>query len=217
MLRRWLLVTVALAVLTLLGFSSFAEGQQPRKIDIAVPALSPASTTFAVARKQGYYRDEGLHVELVVIPAAMLSIPSNFMAEEAGFRELVSFIKQDLVELQGSIVVSEGLQTSDPVLVEKFVRGSLKGLLYFRANRIGTISILTPFLRVKEDEVGRIYDLILPGVTQDGTVGEDMQRKSLEHILERVGLKESPSLDKIFNYALARKIYDDLHEKGWRP
>ncbi len=318
-----------LLVLLFFGLASQVQGQQLRKVHVAIPAISPASTTFVVAKERGYYRDEGLEPELIVMPAAtamqaliggnvefatvggaglppvlrgapvrflfttfnrpmfwlyskpdirsikdlrgkkvgvsslgsgpdsllrdllkrhgmeggrdvvimpmgagiarfvalragsvegaMLSIPSNFMAEEAGFRELVSFIKQDLVELQGSIVVREGLLESNLVLVEKFVRASLKGLLYFRANRSGTISILARFLRVKEEEVGRMYDLILPGVTPDGTVDEDIQRRSLEHILERVGLKESPLVGKIFNYSLTKKVRDELQEKRWIP
>jgi len=329
MLRPMSVLKGILAVVILLAFPSWGGSQKLRKIHVAIPAVSPASTTFMVAKERGYYRDESLEAELIVMPAAtamqaliggnvefatvggaglppvlrgapvrflfttfnrpmfwlyskpdirsikdlrgkkvgvsslgsgpdsllrdllkrhgmeggrdvvimpmgagiarfvalragsvegaMLSIPSNFMAEEAGFRELVSFIKQDLVELQGSIVVREGLLESDPVLVEKFVRASLKGLLYFRNNRSGTTSILSRFLRVKEDLSGRIYELILPGATPDGTISEETQRKSLEHILERVGLKEPPPLGKIFNFSLTQKVRDELQEKGWRP
>ena len=329
MLRPMSVLKGILAVVILLAFPSWGGSQKLRKIHVAIPAVSPASTTFMVAKERGYYRDESLEAELIVMPAAtamqaliggnvefatvggaglppvlrgapvrflfttfnrpmfwlyskpdirsikdlrgkkvgvsslgsgpdsllrdllkrygmeggrdvvimpmgagiarfvalragsvegaMLSIPSNFMAEEAGFRELVSFIKQDLVELQGSIVVREGLLESDPVLVEKFVRASLKGLLYFRNNRSGTTSILSRFLRVKEDLSGRIYELILPGATPDGTISEETQRKSLEHVLERVGLKEPPPLGKIFNFSLTQKVRDELQEKGWRP
>lgn len=329
MLRPMSVLKGILAVVILLAFPSWGGSQKLRKIHVAIPAVSPASTTFMVAKERGYYRDESLEAELIVMPAAtamqaliggnvefatvggaglppvlrgapvrflfttfnrpmfwlyskpdirsikdlrgkkvgvsslgsgpdsllrdllkrygmeggrdvvimpmgagiarfvalragsvegaMLSIPSNFMAEEAGFRELVSFIKQDLVELQGSIVVREGLLESDPVLVEKFVRASLKGLLYFRNNRSGTTSILSRFLRVKEELSGRIYELILPGATPDGTISEETQRKSLEHVLERVGLKEPPPLGKIFNFSLTQKVRDELQEKGWRP
>ena len=329
MLRPMSVLKGILAVVILLAFPSWGGSQKLRKIHVAIPAVSPASTTFMVAKERGYYRDESLEAELIVMPAAtamqaliggnvefatvggaglppvlrgapvrflfttfnrpmfwlyskpdirsikdlrgkkvgvsslgsgpdsllrdllkrhgmeggrdvvimpmgagiarfvalragsvegaMLSIPSNFMAEEAGFRELVSFIKQDLVELQGSIVVREGLLESDPVLVEKFVRGSLKGLLYFRNSRSGTASILARFLRVKEDLAVRIYDLIHPGITQEGIVSEDLQRRSMEHILERVGLKEPPPLGKVFDFSLTQRVRDELREKGWRP
>ena len=49
-----------------------------------------------------------------IVDAAMLSPPVTFKAEEAGFRELVAFPKQDLVELQGSILVRDASLQSDP-------------------------------------------------------------------------------------------------------
>src|SRR5438552_14906377 len=42
-----------------------------------------------------------------LVDASMLSPPFTFLAEDAGFRELVSFVKQDRVEVQGSVVVRE--------------------------------------------------------------------------------------------------------------
>ena len=86
----------------------------------------------------------------------MLSIPANFMAQDAGFRQLVSFIDQDMVELQGSVLTSVQLLESDPKLVERFLRGSAKGFRTLRDNRAVTTQVLTRFLKLKEDEVARI-------------------------------------------------------------
>jgi NitT/TauT family transport system substrate-binding protein len=303
------------------------EAQELKKIHVAIPAVTPAVTTFAVAKDKGYYREEGLDVELVVMPsavgtqaliggnvkfstvggaslppilrgapirfllasfsrpmfwlfakpeirsvadlkgkkvgisslgsgpdsllrdvlkkqgierdvlilpvgsgtarfyalqagsvdAAMLSIPAIFMAQDAGYRELVSFVDQDIVELQGSILAPVQLLESEPALAEKFVRGSLKGFIAFRDNRAATIQILTRFLRLKEDMVEKIYDRFKPGMTPDGTINEALQRKSIEHIVGRVGVKEPPPLEKIFDFSLTRKINDELRAKGWRP
>ena len=125
------------------------------------------------------------------VDAAMLSIPANLMAQEAGFRELVSFIEQEWIELQGTVNVTEQLLASDPGLVEKFVRATLKGFIHFRDQRARTLEILARFLRTKEDAVTKIYDLMRPSLTQDGIVSEEIQRKSLEHVVDRAGLKES--------------------------
>jgi NitT/TauT family transport system substrate-binding protein len=308
---------------------SAAEAQELRKIYVAIPAVTPAVSTFAIAKDKGYYREEGLDVELVQMPsaigtqaliagnvkfstlggasmppvlrgaplkflfstfyrpmfwlyskpeirsvaelkgkkigvsslgsgpdsivrdilkkhgldggrdavilpvgsgtarfyalqagsvdAAMLSIPANFLAQDAGFRELVSMVEQDLVELQGSILAPISVLESEPALAEKFVRASVKGFLTFRDNRATTIPIVAKFLRLKEDMVARIYDRFRPGLTPDGTIGEALQRKSLEHVIDRVGLKEPPPLAKIFDFSLARKVNEELKSKGWRP
>jgi NitT/TauT family transport system substrate-binding protein len=151
------------------------------------------------------------------VDAAMLSIPANLMAQEAGFRELVSFIDQEWVELQGTINVTDQLLASDPALVEKFIRGTLKGLIHFRDRRSQTIPILAQFLRTKEDAAARFYDLMRPSLTQDGTVSEELQRKSLEHVVGRAGLKEAPRLEKIFDYSVAVNVRQELQAKGWNP
>jgi len=151
------------------------------------------------------------------VDAAMLSIPANLMAQDAGFRGLVSFTEQEWIELQGTVNVTDQLLASDPGLVEKFIRATLKGFIHFRDQRTGTIEILTRFLRTKEDAAAKIYDLMRPSLTADGTVSEEIQRKSLEHVVDRAGLKEPPRLEKIFDYSVALKVRNELRAKAWKP
>jgi NitT/TauT family transport system substrate-binding protein len=322
----WLRIVLAAA---LLFIGSNSDAQELVKVPVQIPAITPAVTAFAVARERGYYRQEALDVQLVVMPsglgtqallggnvkfstaggaglmpilrgapvrfmfttfsrpmfwlysrsdirsvdslkgkkvgvsslgsgpdsllreilkkhgldggrdvaimpvgsgtarfyalqagtvdAAMLSVPANLMAQEAGFRELVSFVDQEWIELQGTVNVTDQLLVSDPTLVEKFIRATLKGFIHFRDQRSQTIGILTRFLRIKDDAAAKIYDLMRPSLTQDGVVNEELQRKSLEHVIDRAGLKEPPRLDKIFDYAVAVKVRNELHAKGWKP
>src|SRR5262245_11196271 len=236
-----------LLFLALFGSLSPPEAQQLKKVHAAIPAITPAAAPFAIAKDRGFYREEGLDVDLIVMPsavgiqaliggnvnfstqggagllpalrgapirllfsayrrpmywlyarpdiksvadlkgkkvgvssigsgpdsllrdglkkngieggrevvilpvgsgiarfyaletrsvdAAMLSIPANFMAQDAGFRQLVSFIDQDMVELQGSVLTSIQLLESDPKLVERFLRGSIKGFCSIHYHR----------------------------------------------------------------------------------
>ena len=322
----WLRILIGAALLCM---ATNNNAQELVKAPVQIPAITPAATAFAVARDRGYYRQEGLDAQLIVMPsalgtqallggnvkfstaggagllpilrgapirfmfttfnrpmfwlysrsdirsvenlkgkkvgvsslgsgpdsllreilkkhgldggrdvaiipvgsgtarffalqagtvdAAMLSIPANLMAQDAGFRELVSFIDQEWIELQGTINVTDQLLASDPTLVEKFIRATLKGFIHFRDLRSQTIGILIRFLRVKDDAAAKIYELMRPSLTQDGIVSEEIQRKSLEHVIDRVGLKEPPRLDKIFDYSMAVKVRNELRAKGWRP
>jgi len=151
------------------------------------------------------------------VDAGTISPPFNFAVKDAGFRELVSFLKEDFVELQGSILVHERIFQSDSGLVEKFVRGTLKGLRYARENKAGTIPILLRTMKIKEDLARQYYDQVRPIMTSDGTVTVDMQKKYLDQALKVLPSKESPSADRIFNYSLARKINADLDAAGWKP
>ena len=42
-----------------------------RKYRVQIPSVSPAIGAFAIARDRGYYRQEGLDVQLVLIPSAL--------------------------------------------------------------------------------------------------------------------------------------------------
>ena len=152
-----------------------------------------------------------------VTDAAVLNEQAALMAQEAGLRQIFSFTKgEDFVEVQGSIVVRDSLLESDPLLVEKFTRATLKGALYLKDNRAGTVAIHARVLKVNETIVNRVYDLARPGVTADGTVSEDIQKKAIEQIVERTDIKELPPLRKVFDFGLARKAYASLQASGWK-
>lgn len=151
------------------------------------------------------------------IDAGTISPPFNFVVKDAGFRELVSYLKEDFVELQGSILAHERILQSDPALVEKFVRGTVKGLRYARENKAGTIPILLRYMKLKEELAGQYYDQVRPIMTADGTVNVELQKKYLDQALKVLAPKDAPGMERIYNYSLARKINADLDGAGWKP
>ncbi len=153
-----------------------------------------------------------------IVDGAMLSPPVTFKAEEAGFRELVAFPTQGLVELQGSILVRDVSLQSEPAQMERFLRASYKGFLHIKENRAATIPIVARYLQVSEAQAAKAYDQVVrPAMTQDGTLSQELQAKAVEHVLKRLDLKEAPPLAKIFDFALARKVSGELQAKGWKP
>ena len=151
------------------------------------------------------------------VDAGTISPPFNFAVRDAGFRELVSFLKEDFVELQGSVLAHDRLFQSDPALVEKFVRGTVKGLRYARENKPGTIPILLRYMKLKEDLAGQYYDLVRPIMTADGTVSVELQKKYLDQALKVLAPKDAPPVERIYNYSLTRKINGELDAAGWKP
>lgn len=172
--------------------------------EVVILAIGVGSTRF-IALQNG------------TVDAAMLTTPWNFKAPEAGLRELVSFIKQDLIRLNGSIVTREGLLQSDRPSVERFVRATQKGFLSALHSRTETAAILARNMRISEDLAARIYDLARPAMTPDGILSEDLQKKALHPMLERAGRRDVPPLDKFFDFSLARKVRGELAATGWKP
>ena len=149
------------------------------------------------------------------VDAAVLADPSNFIAREAGFRELVSFLSDDtdIVHLSGSIVVRDALVQAEPLTVEKFIRGTLKGLRYVRSNRAGTASLLARNLNIGDDLAGKTYDMFRPVMTADGAVNTEMQKRAVDLQLKVLGSKEAAPLEKFFDFSLTQRISAELDSK----
>ena len=151
-----------------------------------------------------------------VVDAAMMTFPHNLTAAGAGFRELVSFIASDIIQLQGAIVTREALLASDPGTVEKFLRATIKGMLFYTHNRKDSVSILARNVKTDEDLAGRIYDLVKPALTPDGILPDDLQKRVMAPLLERID-KRDAAIARFFDFTLTRKLNSELRAEGWKP
>jgi NitT/TauT family transport system substrate-binding protein len=151
-----------------------------------------------------------------VVDAAMMTFPHNITAAESGFRELVSFIASDIAQLQGAIVTREALLNTEPGVVEKFLRATIKGIIYYSTNRSGAIQILARDVKTQESLAAKIYDLVKPALTPESILNDDLQKRVMAPLLERV-TKRDPSTARFFDFALARKINGEFKAEGWKP
>ncbi len=152
-----------------------------------------------------------------VIDAAILSPPYSFIAEDSGYRELISFLNEDIVFPGGGIGATETFLRSNSGLVEQFIRASLKGHLYARAARAGTIPIIARQMHMKETYASKYFDLMRQATTTDGSIDLAEQRKAIEPALRLRGDKEPPPLERIFDFSKVRSIGKELREAHWQP
>jgi ABC-type nitrate/sulfonate/bicarbonate transport system substrate-binding protein len=152
------------------------------------------------------------------VDAAILSNPFTLMAKQDGYRELFSFIKQkEYNDITVATITREDLIRSNPAMVEKFIRGQVKALLLMHKNREKVVSLLSSALKMNKDVIGPAYDELQPAATEDGTISQDEQRKSLEHLVDRLNAKQVPALENIYDFSVTRKIYKELQARGWNP
>jgi ABC-type nitrate/sulfonate/bicarbonate transport system substrate-binding protein len=152
------------------------------------------------------------------VDAAILSNPFTLMAKRDGFRELFSFIREkEYSDITVGTITRAELIKSNPAVVEKFIRGQVKALVLMHKNREKVVSILSTALKMSKDVIGPAYDELQPAVTEDGTVNEDEQTKSLEHLIDRLNVKHVPPLENIYDFSTTRKVYKELQARGWKP
>jgi NitT/TauT family transport system substrate-binding protein len=153
-----------------------------------------------------------------VVDAAILASPFTLSAKEDGFRELFSFITdKEYTDIPVATFTREDMLQSNSTIVEKFIRAQVKGLLYMRSSRDKAIASLARGLKIKDEAAAPGYDEMRPALTEDGTISLEEQRKSIDYLINPATLKEAPRLDKIYDFSVTKKVFQELQSRGWKP
>ena len=115
------------------------------------------------------------------------------------------------------VAVSSRLLARQPNLVERFLRGVIKGREYARRYREQTIPILGKYTQRKREFNEFDYDSTLPVLTAEGWVSDDILKEDVTMRAELVGVQPPADYAKFFDYSIAKRIYGDLKRTGWKP
>jgi hypothetical protein len=72
-------------------------------------------------------------------------------------------------------------------------------------------------MKIRADLAEKVYEMVLPGLTTDGSLSQAMQRRLLEFVLRTQGIKEPASPERIFDFSSVRRVRADLEAKRWKP
>ena len=139
------------------------------------------------------------------IDAAVVTPPADFLAKEAGFHELLSF-ENEVGALQGGVSTTDSFLTKRAETAACFLRATLKGLKYFKANREGSIKTMVKFMGVSSDMAQRTYDGNLSAFVSNGLVSEDFQEKVLEFELKAIGTDKKVRRDRVFDFSVMKSL-----------
>jgi len=115
------------------------------------------------------------------------------------------------------LAVPSRLLARNPNLVERFLRGVIKGREYARRYREQTIPIIGKYTQRKREFNEIDYDTTLPVLTAEGWVGDDVLREDVAMRGELVNVPAPADYSKFFDYSLVKKIYRELKTSGWKP
>ena len=100
--------------------------------------------------------------------AAVLTMPSFFVAEEKGFRTLADPADMDIYYLQNSVDSTRGYLRANRPQAVRFVKGLIEGIAYFKKYRKESLDVLQKKLRIQSSQEKNIryleasYNLLAP-------------------------------------------------------
>ena len=97
------------------------------------------------------------------IDAAVLTVPSIFVAEDKGYRVLADLADLDIDYLHEAMISKQSYLHSHRDQATRFIKGYVEGIAYFKKNKNGSLEVLRKKLRMepgRDDRyLVRMYDL----------------------------------------------------------
>jgi len=97
------------------------------------------------------------------IDAAVLTIPTVFVAEERGFRVLADLADMDIYYLHNMLDTTRRYLRTHRDQATRFIKAYVEGIAYFKKNRKESLEVLRKKLRIgpgQESHLERSYDLL---------------------------------------------------------
>ena len=97
------------------------------------------------------------------LDAAVITIPSMFVAEDRGYRVLLDLGDTDIYYLQTMVATTRGFIKNNRDKVVRFLKGYLEGIAYFKQNRRESLAVVKKKLRLEasqERNLERAFDLL---------------------------------------------------------
>jgi hypothetical protein len=71
-------------------------------------------------------------------------------------------------------------------------------------------------MKTQESLAMKIYDLVKPALTPDGILSDELQKRIMAPLLERINRRDVAA-GRFFDFSLARKLNGEIKAEGWKP
>ena len=139
------------------------------------------------------------------VDAAVLTLPGNLVADDAGFKQLMSF-ENEAGALTGGVATAEPFMSKKRDVLVKFLRATLRGLKYFKTNREGSAKSMAKYMNIPFETALRTYDTAIPVFVSNGMISEDFQDKVLDFELKAIGSDKKIPRDKYFDFSIMKSL-----------
>lgn len=139
------------------------------------------------------------------LDAAVLNPAERIIAKKNGLNELL-FYGDQFETVAGGISVRESMLAEKTDYVRRFLRGSLKALLWFRANQAEAAAMMAKQGKISMDDALEIYKATLPVFTQDGTMPVDTQQRIIFFQKKQLKIDKEISPEQVYDFRILHSL-----------
>ncbi len=145
------------------------------------------------------------------VDAAVLNQMDRLIARKNGFNELL-FYGDDLEFVTAGAVVTEKALSQRPELVQKFLRGTLRGFLWLKSSEKEVVGRMASVMKVNESEAAEVYKAYLRVVSADGTIPRRLQEKMIAFQRKALKVDREVVPENVYDFAPIRSLNEELRK-----
>jgi ABC-type nitrate/sulfonate/bicarbonate transport system substrate-binding protein len=145
------------------------------------------------------------------VDAAVLNQLDRLIAKKNGFNELL-FYGDDLEFVTAGVVVAEKTLAQRPDLVQRFLRGTLRGFLWLKSNEKEAVPKFATAMKISESEAGEVYKAALKIMSADGTIPRNLQEKMIAFQRRSLKVEREVVPEHVYDFAMVRALNDELRK-----
>jgi ABC-type nitrate/sulfonate/bicarbonate transport system substrate-binding protein len=146
-----------------------------------------------------------------LIAACLLSPPRQLILYREGFSKLAYSGDYLTSYPSGGIGATEEKIRTNPNEVFAFVRASLKGLQYYKQNRIEAIDSIQKYLGIKDPTLAaEVYDLHTSRLGGFSYLDDAWMRGAIDFTKKSMGITKEVSPNQVFDFSFVEKVMGQI-------
>lgn len=167
------------------------NGIDPQR-DVALRALEPTPARLAALLSGA-------------VDAAVLNQLDSLIAKENGFNELL-FYGDHLEFVTAGVVVAEKTLAERQNFLRRFLRGTLRGFSWFKANEKEVVGKLAKSMKLGESDAAEVYKASRRILSADGTISRALQEKMIAQQRKALKIERDVAPEQVYDFAPLRAV-----------
>lgn len=149
------------------------------------------------------------------VQGALLSTAFALRGLKEGLKELAY---KPIANVSQPIVVLDKTLKNRREMIEKFLRGTIKGHIFFGKRREETVALMMKHLRITSAELATAnYEDEMRRFNPGGMMDENETMRVIERARMTEKVKTPVRDVDVFEFGIAIRVYSELRSQGWNP
>jgi len=148
------------------------------------------------------------------LDAAITNPTESIVARKQGLNELFFYGDYDLNIVSGGAALTNRMLKEKPDLVRRFLRATLRALLWFRANEKEAVARMAEGFKISRDDALGIYKATLKSYTLDGMISRDLQEKIISFQRKQLKVEKDIAPEQVYDFTILRALNEELKKAG---